>query len=117
MSTHLPWTAEVDAVPMNSIQKRWIDRIRKGFIAKHHGEAHVEAYEFKRFEATTWAGKGVALALETGRRGDEGTLAETYCRTAFLIVLGPRGAVQMHDNSLGARGRIIKGRHARWMVV
>jgi hypothetical protein len=112
----IQWTNDLDTVPMNKVQKRWVGYIRDGFIKKHHGEAHVAKYEFKRFQAAPWAGQAIALAVESGRKGDEGTAAEIHCRTAYLVVIGPRGGVQVHDNTIGSKHQITKGRSARWMV-
>ena len=105
----IAWSPDIASVPMNERQRRIVDLIQQRFLLRQHGEAHAESYEFKRFEVSAWAGERVALAVESGRKGDAGTMASVFCRRSFFVVIGPRGGVEVHDSKR-------RHKHALWMV-
>lgn len=49
-----------------------------------------EKYEIKRWEIKDYQ-SFVSLVLETGMKGDEGTLAEVFARDRAHLFIGPRG--------------------------
>jgi hypothetical protein len=117
METKITWSTDLESVPATARQKRWIKYVKENFLKNHHGEAHADKNEFKRFEIAKWAGRVIVLAVETGSKTDEGTAAAIFCRTRYLIVIGPRGGITVHDNSHGSKGKVVKGRLARvWIT-
>jgi len=76
-------------------QERMLDR----FVAaglKDAGLGDPEGVEVKRLEVTTpERGARLYVLLEVGRKGDEGTLAEAFCRSRWHVVIGVRGGISV----------------------
>lgn len=49
-------------------------------------------YEVKKFDVTEYD-KFIALYIETGMEGDDGTLAEIFCRYTAHLFIGRRGGI------------------------
>lgn len=52
-----------------------------------------DRYEFKEFKVTEHE-HFVNVVMEIGRKGDEGTMAEIYCRDRAQFFIGKRGGVR-----------------------
>ena len=81
---------------MTQAQERAVQRVKR--MAENslfHGGP--EKYEFKQFEVTDHEWGTVSVALETGMKGDEGTLAAIFARDYCHIFIGPRGAIYWYD--------------------
>ena len=61
-------------------------------IFDHHCCGNPTKYEFKSVTLEK-IGKNVFMATTFGRKGDERTYAEVFCRDHRVLVIGPRGAL------------------------
>ena len=91
------------------------------FIATHMIKAHMSIpeyqseYEFKKFEVEQhqWANvitptklnTMVYVIAETGRKGDEGTMAAVYARNYRVFAIGRCGGVKLVNAKTKARSR------------
>lgn len=87
---------------MNTAQKEIIKILRDFTLDQRYGKIYAHKYEFKKFEVTEHK-YFVAVVIETGRIGDEGSLASLIARTYQNLFLGKRGGIRYY----GKRG----GRH------
>lgn len=71
---------------MTKTQERKIGMVRR------QAETVMSWTELKSFEVTD-CGSFVAVVAEAGSPGDEGTLAEVFCRYRVHVFIGPRGAM------------------------
>lgn len=62
--------------------------------------------EFKKFEVTELNYGGVSVIIETGTKGDEGTLAQVFCRYRVHVFVGKRGGLTYYN----ARGTSKSGK-------
>lgn len=60
-----------------------------------------DEWEFKQFEVRETSYGSVMVTIETGMKGDEGTLAAIFARDYCNVFVGPRGAVTWYKNSKG----------------
>ena len=112
------WTKNVESLPLTKNQRRWVGYIRDQYLARKHGKANVDNYEFKTFEGVMGAGGSVALRIESGLKTDANTAAEILCRYTYLVFIGPRGGLTVHNNSFGhAKDKPKKGRAAKWELI
>lgn len=58
-----------------------------------------EKYEFKRFEVQEHELGYVTVAIETGLKDDEGTMAEVYAREYCYLFVGERGGVTWYKHN------------------
>lgn len=76
---------------MTRQQERMLERIkRKCEDSLFFGGP--EKYEFKQWEVKDYR-SFVSLVFETGRKGDEGTMAAIFARDRAHLFIGPRGGV------------------------
>ena len=60
-----------------------------------------DKHEFKKFEVTESDFGPVFLTIETGLKGDEGTLAEVYARDWCHLVIGKKGGITWYRTKNG----------------
>lgn len=76
---------------MTKNQERAIEVLKREF-AKYYSYSRPEEYEFKEVFVEFWEDTGIAyVRLEYGMIGDEGTLAECFCRDQTAVCIGKRG--------------------------
>lgn len=73
---------------MTTQQEKAIKRIEE--LVRN--EFYNDNYEIKKWEVTEIY-KSVSLYAVWGRKGDEGTLAEAYCRDHIHLFIGLRGGI------------------------
>lgn len=83
---------------MTNKQKQTVDMLTRvikeyDFLGKHKDD-----YEFKKFEVTEMDGGMVELFCVSGRKGDEGTMGEIFCRKTRQIFIGKNGGLHCYDN-------------------
>lgn len=61
------------------------------------------SYEIKEYEVTELECGLVSVVLETGRKGDEGTLAELICRQRVHLFIGKRGGITYYDKNVKSK--------------
>ncbi|MCR5295137.1 MAG: hypothetical protein K6E30_08230 [Lachnospiraceae bacterium] len=71
-------------------QEKAIAQIKR-LAEKEHG-THCNKYEFKEFTVSENE-YFVSVVVEIGMIGDEGTMAEIYCRDRAHLFIGPRGGI------------------------
>lgn len=76
---------------MTKSQEKKIAEI-KGMIP--HFDYYGEDYEVKKWEVTDGYAGIIFLYFETGKQGDEGTMAEVFCRKIRHCIIGRRGGIQ-----------------------
>ena len=80
---------------MTKAQERSIEMLRKKAMSElFFGGA--EKYEFKQFEVKEYEGY-LSLTIETGLKGDEGTMAEICARDYCFLFVGDRGGVTWYS--------------------
>lgn len=105
---------------ITSSQERAIRRLAE-LLIEHQSHGHPEEIEFKRFEikALDWS-RELWIRTTIGRKGDEGTMAETFCRDHRTIGVGVRGALRLISVDHGPgfyrsyKGDSIHGRAVAW---
>ena len=76
---------------MTPSQQRTIEVLRNEGIASIY-RSYADKYEFKRFEA--WPnGSEMSVVITVGRKGDEGTMAESFARDKWHLFVSKHGAV------------------------
>lgn len=75
---------------MTTAQEKSIARIKK-LAETMHGH-HSDKYEIKRFDVREYE-YFVAVVVEIGHIGDEGTLGEIFCRDTAHLFVGKRGGI------------------------
>lgn len=70
-----------------------VERIKK-YIAERDLYRNDPRYEIKEFEVTETDYGTVIVCSVTGVKGDEGTMAEVFCRVKRHIFIGPRGGLK-----------------------
>lgn len=76
---------------MNAYQKSSFDR----FVSFAR---FTDSYEVKELSIRDSYGDAY-VAIEIGRKGDEGTLAEALCRDTYLFFIGKRGGIYQFPGS------------------
>ena len=80
---------------MTPSQQRTIEALRNEGISSLY-RSYADKYEYKRFEA--WPnGSEISVVITIGRKGDEGTFAESYARDKWHLFIGKRGAVYAYN--------------------
>jgi len=90
---------------MNKIQEQILNNLKQDILLHDGlGEAHVDGYEYKRWEVTEHhvnrtypkprTTTYVYLHAIVGRKDDEVSMAAIFCRNRRLLVIGPRGGVK-----------------------
>ncbi len=88
---------------MNQIQQQLVQKVKESILLKHYGETFKDNYEIKTFEVTethfsSYRGKEktlVFIIVETGMKGDEGTMAAVFARTRRHLLIKERGGVEL----------------------
>lgn len=77
-------------------QARVIEQIKARIMDASYGHT-ADSYEIKRFEITLPQEDGglAFLAVVTGMKNDEGTLASALCRDHRLIMIGQNGGTEL----------------------
>lgn len=76
---------------MTKSQENAIERIKR-LAARDLMFGDKSKYEFKEFK-TDENEYFVSVVLEVGKKGDEGTLAEVFCRDRAQLFVGKRGGI------------------------
>lgn len=84
---------------MTEQQAKTIEHIRESVLRRRYG--HTQAsYEIKQFEISTLPDCDlVFLVVETGLKGDEGTMASVLCRDHRHIKIGVRGGCELLNST------------------
>lgn len=77
---------------MTKAQVETIAEVTRRILAKN--ERTAKAVEVKESKVEV-RDHFVALTLEVGMVGDEGTMASIYCRDRRVLVIGPRGGLTL----------------------
>lgn len=94
---------------MTKAQERTIEQIKKA-IPKFDFYGHPDDYEIKRWEVKETDYGKVIVIFETGRKGDEGTMASILCRKHRQIFIGSRGGMECYVyDTKKKKCRTIKG--------
>lgn len=76
---------------MTSYQEKAIEKLKSAFF-KHYSFGRPEEHEFKEIHVEEWEiTETVYVRLTVGMIGDEGTLAECFCRDTTAVCIGKRG--------------------------
>lgn len=76
---------------MTKYQEKAIETLKNAFF-KYYSYGRPETREFKEIHVEEWDETGtVYVRLEVGQIGDEGTLAECFCRDTTAVCVGKRG--------------------------
>lgn len=89
---------------MTKNQERGIERIREDALKWAGPEG-----ELKRFEVEEISGKTVAVWAIVGRKNDEGTYAQIFCRDSVHVFIGPRGAMRCPVNTSRTKDKYRQG--------
>ena len=81
---------------MTKAQERAIEKLRK---QTERDLFFSEKYEIKQFEVKEYEDGCLTLAIETGLKGDEGTMAEIYARDYCFLFIGDRGGVTWYNRA------------------
>ncbi len=84
---------------MTDRQERMVNRI------KREAEECFDSYEIKNFEVEENE-FFVSVLIEIGTPGDEGTLAEAFCRYRVLVFIGKRGGTRIPCHKFLKNGEI-----------
>ena len=97
---------------MTKAQENKIEQIRKECVRQLFHGTPKDDYEFKTFEVKKLDySNEVSLTVETGLKGDEGTMAQICGRHWFHIFIGPRGGIHYYKfrkNGKGGRVNITR---------
>ena len=93
-------------VAMTTAQERKIEYIKKSIIATQVGERYAENYEFKEFKVYEEFGK-VFISISFGRKNDENTMAQIYCRYYAFLSIGKRGAMEHYKKDKWTRTKYL----------
>ena len=83
---------------MTKAQERAIEKLKK-MAEREFFYGGADKYEFKQFEVNVlnhWKDI-VSVTIETGLKGDEGTMAAVLCREYCHVFVGPRGGVTWYN--------------------
>lgn len=76
---------------MTTAQTKAVETLKKEFF-KYYSYGHPETREFKEIHVEEWEEVGtVYIRLEMGLIGDEGTMAECFCRDTTAVCIGKKG--------------------------
>lgn len=75
---------------MTKAQEKMVERIRK---EAQDWIGSDDQREFKTFEVSD-CGAFISVYIVIGTQGDEGTLAECFCRDRVHVFIGPRGGTK-----------------------
>jgi len=81
--------------PLTKAQTQAVERIKKD-IQRWYGD-NFSNYEYKTFKLTSGY-KSHYLYVVVGRVGDEGTMAEIFCRDKAHFAIGERGRIMVDSN-------------------
>lgn len=112
---------DMDTVKVTPSQMKVIKRLARDIMEKDGlGLAHMDGYEFKKFELTASHGGRLYLYTVVGSKGDEGTAAALVCRTYRHMVIGRCGGVRdiggnnpKHERAQGYNNVLIWGGRSR----
>jgi hypothetical protein len=88
-------TAERKAKPVDPRAMQRAERFRDLVLAKQARTAGDAGAEIKQFEVEAAEDGGCFVLVETGRVGDEGTLAAIFCREYRHAHIGKRGGFHL----------------------
>lgn len=76
---------------MTKYQEKAIETLKNEFF-KYYSNRKPQNYEFKEVHVEEWEDtETVYVRLEVGQIGDEGTLAECFCRDTTAVCIGKKG--------------------------
>lgn len=82
---------------MTKAQQNRIKMLKEGFMT--YDFYHSDKYEFKEFSVTENEQGDVVVYAVSGRKNDEGTMAECLCRKYRHIYIGKNGGLTSYTNS------------------
>lgn len=82
---------------MTKSQERTIENIKSRYLEAMHGHT-ADDYEIKVFETKELYRGKISLVVESGLKGDEGTMASVFCRNRIHIFIGVRGGITYYNN-------------------
>lgn len=84
---------------MTNAQKKAVETLKNEFF-KYYAYGLSETHEFKEVHIEEWEEtETVYVRLEIGRIGDEGTLAESFCRNRTAVCIGKKGGYFSYRDS------------------
>jgi hypothetical protein len=106
----------ISVADMNRRERATLRRILKAsdlftpHAVLHGGDSHRPVrdpkVELKRFELQRIHPKAISVSVEVGRKGDEGTMAEIFCRERFHGFVGPRGGLKPASHKKGRKSQV-----------
>lgn len=81
---------------MTKAQERVIDYIKNNWLEVVHGARHIDEFEIKKYEVKENE-YFTSLVIESGLKGDEGTMARWFGRDRIHILVGKRGGIKYYD--------------------
>ena len=74
-------------------QKLQLEKIRRIAVEVNHGRSQVDNYEIKQFDVRV-SDYTTSVVIETGLKGDEGTMASIIARDRAMIFIGKNGGMK-----------------------
>lgn len=94
---------------MTAKQKHFVEVLKREILACN-SLGSPDEYEYKKWEVSgpgpvvlsdgsSFESPLVFISCEVGRKGDEGTLASTFCRNRRHILITPRGGIELLNSA------------------
>ena len=88
-----PSIIDVSDSRLSAQQRSRLEQLRSAILL--HDGLDSDAYEYKIFEIRLGGRSSVLLYTVVGRKGDEGTAAESFARRSRMLAIGRRGGLTL----------------------